>query len=165
MGSVQGVSLPVRVVEATTASSLLREVADIRAQVDRIEATRSADLDPLEQLQRKVASRQGVPFVRSPTPEQYALQRDAQTRYQLTSRITRPGQTHNGDRHAGPPSTRRTGLSACQYLHEDHPHIMHDSVLTTVRQNDLICASKVIIAKELSPPVVSRGLRVLARLR
>lgn len=60
-------------VEAITASSLLREVADIRAKVDRIEATRSADLDPLQQLQRKVASRQGVPFVRSPTPEQYAL--------------------------------------------------------------------------------------------
>ena len=73
IGSVQRISLPVHVVEATTASSLLRKVADIRAQVDRIEATQSADLDPLEQLQRNVASRQGVPFVRSPTPEQYAL--------------------------------------------------------------------------------------------
>ena len=73
IGSVQGVSLPVRVVEATTARPLLREVAGIRAQVDRLEASRSADLDPIEQLQRKVASRRGVPFVRSPTPEQYAL--------------------------------------------------------------------------------------------
>ncbi len=65
-------SVPVHVAEATTASPLLREV-DIRAKVDRIEATRPADLDPLEQLQPKVASRQGAPFVRSPTPEQYAL--------------------------------------------------------------------------------------------
>jgi hypothetical protein len=73
IGSVQRISLPVHVVEATAASSLLREAADIRAQVDRIEATRSADLDALEQLQRKVASRRGVPFARSPTPGQFAL--------------------------------------------------------------------------------------------
>jgi hypothetical protein len=73
IGSVQCVSLPVRVVEATTASSVLREVADIRAQVDRIEATRSADLDPLEQTSAEGSSRRGVPSVRLPTPERYAL--------------------------------------------------------------------------------------------
>ena len=73
IGSVQGVSLPVRVVEATTASSLLREVAQIRAQVEQLEATRPADLDPIERIQRDAASRQGLPFARSPTPEQSAL--------------------------------------------------------------------------------------------
>jgi hypothetical protein len=71
--SAQSVSLPVRVVEVTAASSLLREVAHIRAQVDQIEAVRSADLDPVERLQRRMASRRGVPFVRPPTPEQSAL--------------------------------------------------------------------------------------------
>jgi hypothetical protein len=73
IGSVQRVSLPVRVVEVTAASSLVREVAQIRAQVDRIEATRSADLDPLERLRQRADSRRGVPFARSPTPVQSAL--------------------------------------------------------------------------------------------
>lgn len=71
IGSVQGVALPVG--EVPAAASLLGEVADIRAQIDRIEATRSADLDRLEQLQQRVASRRGVPFARSPTPAQSAL--------------------------------------------------------------------------------------------
>jgi len=71
IASVQGVSLPVG--EVPAAPSLLREVADIRAQIERIEATRSADLERLEQLQQRVASQRGVPFARSPTPEQYAL--------------------------------------------------------------------------------------------
>jgi hypothetical protein len=73
ISSVQGASLPVREVEVTAESSLLRELADIWTQVERIEATRPADLDPVGRLQQNVASRQGVPFVRSPTPEQSVL--------------------------------------------------------------------------------------------
>jgi hypothetical protein len=69
--SVQGVSLPV--LEVTAGSSLLREVARIRAQIDGIEATRPANLDTVERLRRDSASRRGVAFIRSPTPEQYAL--------------------------------------------------------------------------------------------
>jgi hypothetical protein len=71
--SVQGISLPVRMVEVTTASSLFREIVQIRAQADQLEATRAAELDPLEQLRRKVAERESVPFVRSPTSEQSEL--------------------------------------------------------------------------------------------
>lgn len=71
--SVQRVSLPVRVVEVTAESPLLSEVAEIRAQIEEIESTRSAVLDPHEQRQQRVAGRQGVPFVRSPTPAQHAL--------------------------------------------------------------------------------------------
>jgi hypothetical protein len=71
--SVQRVSLPVRMVEATAESPLLSEVTKIRAQIEEIESTRSAVLDPLEQRQQRVASRQGVPFVRPPTPAQHAL--------------------------------------------------------------------------------------------
>jgi hypothetical protein len=73
ISSIQGVSLPVRVIEATAASSLLSEVAHIRDQVVRIEAARSADLNPVERLRLDVASRRGVPFARSPTPQQSAL--------------------------------------------------------------------------------------------
>jgi hypothetical protein len=71
--SVQRVSLPIRLVEVTAESTLLSEVAKIRAQIEEIESTRSAVLDPVEQHQQRVASRQGVPFVRSPTPAQHAL--------------------------------------------------------------------------------------------
>jgi hypothetical protein len=71
--SVQRVSLPVRVMEVTAQSPLLSEVAKLRAQFEDIESTRSAVLDPLEQRQQRVASQQGVPFVRSPTPAQYEL--------------------------------------------------------------------------------------------
>jgi hypothetical protein len=73
IGSVQHVSLPVRVVGVTVASSLLREVVQIRAQIDRIESTRSADLDPLERLRQRADSRRDVPFAQSPTPVQSAL--------------------------------------------------------------------------------------------
>lgn len=41
---------------------------------------------------------------------------------------------------------------------EDHVHNMHDSVLT-VRQNDRICASKVIIAKELPAAPIGGSAR------
>jgi hypothetical protein len=70
---VQGASLPVGVVDVMAASSLLLEVAHIRSEIERIEATRSADLDLVERLRRDAASRRGVPFARSPTPEQSAL--------------------------------------------------------------------------------------------
>jgi hypothetical protein len=73
IGFVQGASLPVGVVEVGAASSLLLEVADIQSEVERIEATRSADLDPVERLRWDAASRRGIPFARSPTPEQSAL--------------------------------------------------------------------------------------------
>jgi hypothetical protein len=74
IGLVQGVALPVRMVEVPAASPLLREVADIRAQVEEIEVTRlEDDLDLIDRLQQKTASRQSVPFVRAPTPKQYAL--------------------------------------------------------------------------------------------
>ena len=71
--SVQRVSLPVRLVELSSESPLLSEVAKLRAQIEEIESTRSMVLDPLEQRQQRAASRQGVPFVRSPTPAQHAL--------------------------------------------------------------------------------------------
>ena len=71
--SVQRVSLPVRLVELTSEFPLLSEVAKIRAQIEEIESTRSMILDRLEQRQQRAASRQGVPFVRSPTPAQHAL--------------------------------------------------------------------------------------------
>ena len=73
LGFVQRVSLPVRIMEVTTASSLLRKIAQIRAQIEEIKATRSPDLDTVERLQQRMASRRGLPFARSPTPEQSAL--------------------------------------------------------------------------------------------
>jgi hypothetical protein len=57
----------------TSASSLLREVAHVRAQVDQIEATRPADLDSVDRLRRDLASRRAIPFARSRTPKQSAL--------------------------------------------------------------------------------------------
>jgi hypothetical protein len=71
VASVQVVSLPAA--KATAASSLLSEVANLRAQIERIEDARPADLDWLERHRRDWASQRGAPFVRSPTPEQYAL--------------------------------------------------------------------------------------------
>jgi len=73
ISSVRRVSLPVHVAAASPASLLLREVADLRAKVERIEATRPAGLDLVDRLRRDRAIRQGVPFTRSPTPQQYEL--------------------------------------------------------------------------------------------
>jgi hypothetical protein len=73
IGFVQRVPLPVRLVVVTTASSPLREIAQIRAQIEEIEATRAPDLDRVDQLRQQMASREGIPFARSPTPEQSAL--------------------------------------------------------------------------------------------
>ena len=72
--AVQTVSLPVRAVELTRASPPLPQIARIRSQIDQIEAARPEDdLDNIDRLRQKAAERQGVPFVRSPTPEQYEL--------------------------------------------------------------------------------------------
>jgi hypothetical protein len=64
-----------------------------------------------------------------------------------------PGQTGTGSRtiFKTPRNThvRITGTTGITQMRA--PAHRHDSVLT-VRQNDLMCASKVIIAKELSAP-------------
>ena len=51
-------------------------------------------------------------------------QPDTQPHHDVTGRIPRPDQPHSSHRHAGPPISIRTGLSACQDPYEDHPHIM-----------------------------------------
>lgn len=71
IAAVQGILLPANHVAAP--DRLLREVAGIRAEVAQVESTRPAYLDPLEQLRRQHASRRGIPFTRSPTPQQRAL--------------------------------------------------------------------------------------------
>jgi hypothetical protein len=71
--SIQRNSLPDRVIRVTAESSLLGEIASIRAQVERIEITRSEDLDTLARLQQKRASGLGAPFTRSLSQEQYEL--------------------------------------------------------------------------------------------
>ena len=73
IASVQRVPLPVSTVEVTATSPLLREVARIRAQIDQIEATRPADLDTIDRIRQGKARQRGVPFARTPTPEQSAL--------------------------------------------------------------------------------------------
>jgi hypothetical protein len=56
-------------------------------------------------------------------PPRHIQQRHAEPHHQLPGNVPRPGQTDSSNRHAGPPSPQRTGLSACQDLYEDHPHI------------------------------------------
>lgn len=72
--ALQRVSLPVRAVKVSKASPLARRIADIRARIEQIEAMRPEDdLNPADRIRRGRAEREGAPFARSPTPEQYDL--------------------------------------------------------------------------------------------
>jgi len=55
-------------VEVTAVSPFPREVAHIRAQIDRIEATRPAALDRVEQLQQTTTSVVSSPNRQQPYP-------------------------------------------------------------------------------------------------
>jgi hypothetical protein len=72
--AVQTVSLPVPAVELASASRSLPQIARIRSLIDQIEAARpEGDLDETDRFRQKMAQRRGVPFLKSPTPEQYDL--------------------------------------------------------------------------------------------
>jgi hypothetical protein len=70
---VQSIPLPASPLDITVPPELLTEVHHLHSEIDRIEATRSTDLSPLEQLQQKASIRHGIPFVRSSTREQSDL--------------------------------------------------------------------------------------------
>lgn len=71
--AVQGVLLPVQALKVSVSTSLVSEVTRLRARIGQVEAARTADLDPLEQIQQRTAARQGALFVRSSTPEQHEM--------------------------------------------------------------------------------------------
>jgi Zn ribbon nucleic-acid-binding protein len=73
IAGVQCVSLPLDALHIVVAPTLLAEVARIRSEIETIEASRSADLSPLDRLRFNSVSRSGRPFARSSTPEQTAL--------------------------------------------------------------------------------------------
>ncbi len=70
--ATQRVALPLAA-PGQTIRDLLAEVALLRAQIDQMEAHRPATLDLVDQLGVEAAARRGTAFVRSPSPEQYAL--------------------------------------------------------------------------------------------
>ncbi|SDO16388.1 hypothetical protein [Geodermatophilus sp. DSM 45219] len=70
--ATQRVALPVAAPGQST-RDLLTEVALLRAQIDEMEVHRPAALDLIDQLGAEGAARRGTAFVRSPSPEQYAL--------------------------------------------------------------------------------------------
>jgi hypothetical protein len=70
--AIQQVALPLAV-RVQSAREVIAEVALIRARVQQIEDHRPAALDLLDHFHADVARRRGTAFVRSPSPDQYAL--------------------------------------------------------------------------------------------
>jgi hypothetical protein len=70
---IQRVALPVRTLKVSESSRLVLEVAEIRAQIGQLNATRPTALNSLERIRQGVAHRTGVPVERSLTAEQSAL--------------------------------------------------------------------------------------------
>jgi hypothetical protein len=72
IGAIQRVALPLAV-PVQSAGEAIAEVARIRARVQQIENHRSATLDLLDHFRADVSRRRGTAFVRSSSPDQYAL--------------------------------------------------------------------------------------------
>lgn len=88
VSSVQGISVPAYVHEINGKTDLFSKIAQIRTQIDQIQAARPADLDSIERIQMNRAKRTGASFSRSPTPEQHVLLRQIKT---LTASEYLPG--------------------------------------------------------------------------
>lgn len=73
IAEVQCIALPAAALAVHVAPAVLKEIARIRAEIDRIEASRPDDLSPLERLRQNATVRSGREFVRRATPQQAGL--------------------------------------------------------------------------------------------
>jgi hypothetical protein len=73
VAALQQIEIPLEVLRVRVSPSLLKRRTDLFQKIDELGANRSAELDVLEQFQRRAAARRGEPFAQSHTLEQQDL--------------------------------------------------------------------------------------------
>jgi hypothetical protein len=73
VAAVQPIEIPAEDLRVQVPPSLLSRIADLRTQIDALDADRSPELDVLETIRQRAAERRGEPFVREATGEQHEL--------------------------------------------------------------------------------------------